>query len=181
MLPTRQDRPVVEGHWEVALSQAVAAARGEVEVVHPPAIPLREAWPWLVLGLALLAVVYVVGLEEGAVSILPGRAIHVVMIAISLLAAVAAVHLRRTLRERHGAEVAALLAAGLYLVVVALAGVALPAVDEVPAGFPASTLVRFREASVGMQAVPWGTIGLVFAATARRVMAGLPLFPRGVR
>jgi len=58
------------------VAEAVAAARREVEVVHPPAISLREAWPWLVLALALLAVVYVVGLEEGAVSILPGRAIH---------------------------------------------------------------------------------------------------------
>ena len=33
--------------------------------------------------------------------------------------------------------------------------------------FPATTLWRFREASVGMQAVMWATIGLVFAAAAR--------------
>jgi hypothetical protein len=48
----------------------------------------------------------------------------------------------------------------------------------VPKEFPAITLFRFREASVGMQAVLWATIGLVFAATAGRVMTGQPILPR---
>jgi hypothetical protein len=104
--------------------------------------------------------------------------LYLAMIAISLLAALAAVRLRRTLYARQGAERATLAAAAVYLVVVVGAGLALPAIDEVPAGFPAGTLFRFREASVGTQAVLWATIGLVFAATARRVMAGLPMLPR---
>lgn len=59
-----------------------------------------------------------------------------------------------------------------------VAGRALPSINEVPASFPAVTLFRFREASIGMQAVIWTTIGLVFAATSRRVMAGQPIFAR---
>ena len=40
--------------------------------------------------------------------------------------------------------------------------------------FPATTLWRFREASLGMQAVLWTTIGVVFAVAAQRVMVGAP-------
>jgi hypothetical protein len=104
--------------------------------------------------------------------------LYLAMIAISLLAAVAAVRVRRTVRRHRDAELATLAAAVVYLAVVVGAGLALPAVDEVPVGFPATTLFRFREASIGVQAVLWATIGLVFAATARRVMAGRPLLPR---
>jgi hypothetical protein len=48
----------------------------------------------------------------------------------------------------------------------------------VPKSFPAETLYRFREASIGMQAILWTTIGLVFAGTAPRVMTGQPIIPR---
>ena len=65
-----------------------------------------------------------------------------------------------------------------YLVVVVVAGWALPSVQEVPRTFPAVTLFRFREASVGMQAVLWTTIGVVFAGTAQRVMTGQTIIPR---
>ena len=64
-----------------------------------------------------------------------------------------------------------------------VAGLALPTINEVPATFPAVTLFKFREASIGMQLVVWTTIGLVFAATSQRVMAGQPIFasPRVAR
>jgi predicted cobalt transporter CbtA len=105
-------------------------------------------------------------------------ALDVTMIAISLLAGVAAVRLRRALRDRRSEPTSILLAAGLYLIVVVAGGLALPSIDEVPADFPADTLFRFREASVGMQAVLWTTIGLVFAATSQRVMTGQTMLPR---
>jgi predicted cobalt transporter CbtA len=105
-------------------------------------------------------------------------AVYVTMIAISLLAGVAAVRLRGALRERHTEQTSILLAAALYLGVVVTAGLALPSASEVPADFPADTLFRFREASVGMQAVLWSTIGLVFAATSQRVMTGQTMLPR---
>jgi predicted cobalt transporter CbtA len=105
-------------------------------------------------------------------------ALYVTMIAISLLAALAAVRFRAALKERRSDSTSTLAAGALYLVIVVIAGLALPSINEVPATFPAVTLFRFREASIGMQLVVWTTIGLVFAATAQRVMAGQPIFGR---
>jgi hypothetical protein len=105
-------------------------------------------------------------------------ALYLIMILISLLAAVAAVRLRGLLAERWSASTATLLAGGGYLLVVVVAGWALPPVQEVPKAFPAVTLYQFREASIGMQAVLWTTIGLVFAGTAQRVMTGQTILPR---
>jgi hypothetical protein len=105
-------------------------------------------------------------------------ALYLIMILISLLAAVAALRLRGLLAERWSASTATLLAGAVYLLVVIVAGWALPPIQEVPRTFPAVTLFRFREASVGMQAVLWATIGLVFAGTAQRVMTGQTMLPR---
>lgn len=96
--------------------------------------------------------------------------LYVVMIAISLAAAVAAVRVRAWSLGRCRPPAAMLVAAGSYLVAVVVAGVLLPGVHEVPRGFPAETLWRFREASIGTQLVLWATLGLVFAASAERVM-----------
>jgi hypothetical protein len=104
--------------------------------------------------------------------------LYLIMILISLLAAVTAVRLRKLLAERLTSSTAALLAIASYLLIVIIAGWALPSVQEVPRTFPAVTLFRFREASVGMQLVLWTTIGLVFAGTAQRVMAGQTILPR---
>ena len=82
-----------------------------------------------------------------------------------MLAAVAAVRLRGQLAERRSGSTATIAAGACYLVVVVIAGLALPAIHEVPKTFPAETLFRFREASIGMQLVLWTTVGLVFAAT----------------
>lgn len=108
-------------------------------------------------------------------------ALYVIMVAISILAAIAAGRLRPALIQRlgsHGATLAALVA---YVGVIVGAGVALPGIHEVPATFPATTLWRFREASVGMQAVLWTTIGVIFASTARRIMTGQPILSRHPR
>jgi hypothetical protein len=104
-------------------------------------------------------------------------ALYATMIAISVLAAVAASRLRPALERRFDASAANLGAGLAFLVVVVAAGLALPAVDEIPKGFPATTLWRFREASVGMQAMLWLTIGLVFAPIAERAMSGQPIIP----
>jgi predicted cobalt transporter CbtA len=104
--------------------------------------------------------------------------LYFLMVWISIFAAVAAVRLRVVLAARGGATRATVLGALLYLVLVIGAGLALPGVHEVPRGFPAETLYRFREASIGMQLVMWATIGLAFAYAAERVMHGRPVFPR---
>lgn len=46
------------------------------EAVHPPAVTLDGSWPWALFGLALLALLYFVGLDEGAASLVPGHAVH---------------------------------------------------------------------------------------------------------
>jgi hypothetical protein len=104
--------------------------------------------------------------------------LYVVMLACSLLAALAAARVRIALARRRSAGLATLLASATYLAVVVVAGLALPGVHEVPRAFPAETLWRFREASVGMQAVLWTTVGLLFAVTAQRAMSGRALVPR---
>jgi hypothetical protein len=104
--------------------------------------------------------------------------LYVTMIAISILAAVAATRLRPALVKRFDAHAANVAAGLLFLVVVVAAAVALPSVNEIPKDFPATTLWRFREASLGMQAVMWLTIGLVFGNAASRALRGLPVIPR---
>ena len=105
-------------------------------------------------------------------------ALYLIMILISVLAAIAAVRLRKVLAERWSGSTATLVAGLAYLLLVIVAGALLPSINEVPKTFPAVTLFRFREASLGMQAVIWTTIGLVFGVTAERVMAGRTILPR---
>jgi hypothetical protein len=46
------------------------------EAIHPPSISLRELAPWALFAAAPLALVYLVGMEEGALSLIPGTTIH---------------------------------------------------------------------------------------------------------
>jgi hypothetical protein len=39
-------------------------------------IPLREVLPWVIFGALLLLMIYFVGAEEGATSIIPGMYVH---------------------------------------------------------------------------------------------------------
>ncbi len=80
---------------------------------------------------------------------------------ISIVAMVGAAILRQRLAPRQGAWTAALSAAAAYIVVIAVAEVLLPDINEVPDGFPAVVLWRFRIASLGMQFVMWSAIGLL--------------------
>jgi Probable cobalt transporter subunit (CbtA) len=104
--------------------------------------------------------------------------LYFTMLAISLLAAVAAVRVRSILARRLDAGPATLCAVAAFVAIVVAGGIALPGVNEVPVGFPADTLWDFRKATVGTQAVLWATVGLVFAATAPRVLAGRPIWQR---
>jgi peptidoglycan/LPS O-acetylase OafA/YrhL len=86
-------------------------------------------------------------------------ALYLSMIAVSILAAVVAVRVRRPL-----------LGPAVYIVLVAAAALILPGVHEVPKGFPADTLWHFRLASLGTQACIWATLGLGFGALADRLL-----------
>jgi len=48
------------------MSDATAVPSGEAGTLHPPAISLREAWPWTLFAGALLLLAYLVGFGEGA-------------------------------------------------------------------------------------------------------------------
>jgi predicted cobalt transporter CbtA len=103
-------------------------------------------------------------------------ALYFFMMVVSIAAMVGAVSLRRRLLSRHGEWSATLAAAGGYFVVVAAAQIALPAVNEVPDGFPAVVLWNFRVASLGMQFIMWAAIGLTFGwltERAERIRPGL--------
>jgi hypothetical protein len=102
-------------------------------------------------------------------------ALYGMMILLSILSAVAAVRLRPWLEERLGGHAGKLGAGLLFLILVTVAGVALPSVNEMPRDFPASTLWSFRLASLGTQAVMWTTIALVFGLATQRVMTGQPV------
>jgi len=107
--------------------------------------------------------------------------LQLAMMAISLLAAIAAVRVRRAALTRVSPASAAAIAGAVYIAIVVVAGLAMPAVQEVRRAFPATTLWQFRQASVGMNAVLWATIGLLFAAAVPRVMAGRPVLARSAR
>jgi uncharacterized BrkB/YihY/UPF0761 family membrane protein len=55
-----------------------------------------------------------------------------------------------------------LLAAGPFVAIAGLFSYLLPAINEVPAGFPADVLWRFRLSSWALQLVLWTAIGLLF-------------------
>jgi predicted cobalt transporter CbtA len=95
-------------------------------------------------------------------------ALYFSMIAISLAAMIAAGMLRLRLLPRYGAWNTFLIAAGAYLIVVIVVGLALPPINEVPAQFPAVVLWQFRVASFGAQLIMWATLGLVFGALTER-------------
>ena len=45
-------------------------------ISRPATIPVREIVPWLIFAVLLLAMIYFVGVEEGATSIIPGMYVH---------------------------------------------------------------------------------------------------------
>ncbi len=95
-------------------------------------------------------------------------AFYFAFIAISLATMIASVMLQRRLLDRMGAWNATLLAGAGYLIVVFVAALLLPTVNEVPDAFPAVVLWQFRIASLGAQCLMWTTIGLVFGALTER-------------
>jgi len=62
----------------------------------------------------------------------------------------------------------------LTAVLIALAAWLLPHIDEVPAGFPASLLWRFRLASLAVQGVFWLAMADLFGRSAERLLQARP-------
>ncbi|OAA28496.1 putative cobalt transporter subunit (CbtA) [Frankia sp. EI5c] len=100
--------------------------------------------------------------------------LYVVLVAVAVLAALIAAQAGRVLAARVGPWNAALAAAGVFTVLVTVAAVLLPVVNEVPDSFPPELLWRFRLSSLGAQALVWVVLGLGFGPLADRVLNPAP-------
>jgi hypothetical protein len=96
--------------------------------------------------------------------------LYFLMIAISLGTMILAANMRKALAGRWGSWNATLIVAACYLAVVVIAALLMPVIDEVPEGFPAVILWKFRVASMGAQIIMWSTLALVFGAFAEKLM-----------
>lgn len=90
------------------------------------------------------------------------------MLLISVLAAIAAVVVARSLLGRFDGVTAGLVAGGGFVVVVTVAGLLLPDVNEVGA-FPADLLWYFRRSSILTLASLWATIAVVLTVLVGRL------------
>ncbi|EMF02081.1 CbtA family protein [Streptomyces mobaraensis NBRC 13819 = DSM 40847] len=97
-------------------------------------------------------------------------ALYFLMIVLSVLLSVGAVVLGRALLPRLGGWNASVAAGAALLVAVGLAYAFLPPVDEVPDGFPADVLWRFRLAALAVQGTLWAGFGLLFGRLAERLL-----------
>jgi hypothetical protein len=100
----------------------------------------------------------------------PRAGLYLAMVVISIGAMVSAILVGRGLYRNHGLWTAVIAGGALYVVVVLIANLILPDVQEVPENFPALVLWRFRIANLGIQAVLWTTMGLLFGYLTERSM-----------
>jgi len=105
----------------------------------------------------------------GAAGTIQARTVaYLVMLLLSVLTTMGAVILQRRLVRGRGGWDASLIAAGGFGMAFAMGALLMPSFAEVPAGFPADVLWRFRIASVGTQLVLWLGIGLAFGMLTER-------------
>ncbi|MGW0580638.1 CbtA family protein [Streptomyces sp. NPDC002920] len=133
----------------------------------------------LLLSACALAVVYVVPFLKypanppavGNPDTIGNRTtLYFLMIVLSVLLAVAAALLGKRLAPKLGTWNATVTAVGAFALAIGLAFAFLPAVNEVPSGFPATVLWRFRLSALAIQATLWGGFGLVFGELAERLL-----------
>lgn len=88
--------------------------------------------------------------------------LYLAMVCGGLLSLLAAARVMWSVPDRVAPWVRQLLGAGTFVALVGFLALVLPAVDEVPKGFPASLLWQFRLSALGTQAVLWTALGIVF-------------------
>jgi predicted cobalt transporter CbtA len=103
----------------------------------------------------------------------PRTGLYLAMLLISIGAMVSAVLVGRGMTRKHGVWTGSLIGAGVYIVIFFIGQWILPDVLETPSDFPAVVLYRFRIANMGIEAVLWATMGLLFGyLTERSMQAG---------
>ena len=141
-----------------------AFAYGRIGITHPRTLSAVLA------ALGFVAIVLVPTLKYPANPPSVGRpetigvrtAAFFLLIVFSVAAMVLALQVRRKFSIRLGDWNSSLLAGALFLLIMGIVCYVLPVVDEVPAGFPVTLMWRFRIASLGIQAVMWATLGILF-------------------
>ncbi|KAK1182717.1 CbtA family protein [Streptomyces sp. NBS 14/10] len=100
--------------------------------------------------------------------------LYLLMMVGSVLLAIAATILGKRLAPKLGTWYATVAAVAAFALVIGLAFAFLPAVNEVPADFPATVLWRFRLSALAIQVTLWGGFGLVFGELAERLLSPKP-------
>ncbi|MFJ7071194.1 CbtA family protein [Streptomyces sp. NPDC098781] len=100
--------------------------------------------------------------------------LYFLMMLLSVLLAIAATLLGRRLAPATGAWWATVSAVAAFALVIGIAYAVLPVIDEVPAGFPASVLWRFRLSALAIQVTLWTGFGLLFGELAERLLDPKP-------
>ncbi|CAB3806755.1 hypothetical protein LMG28614_06453 [Paraburkholderia ultramafica] len=139
------------------------------------ALSARALSAWLALG-AFIALVIVPNIKYPANPPSVGdpetigmrTGLFFLMIAISLAAMVFSLKVRRRAALKLGAWNGSIVAGLVFVAIIAAVQLSMPAVSEVPTAFPAVLLWKFRIAAIGMQAIMWTTIGLLFGALVER-------------
>jgi predicted cobalt transporter CbtA len=96
-------------------------------------------------------------------------ALYFSFVAISVIAALAALLAGRSLAVRWGSWYASIAAGAGYLVLTLVALRLMPTYNEVPADFPAAVLYDFRRASLITQLALWAVLGLTLAELVHRL------------
>jgi predicted cobalt transporter CbtA len=156
---------------------AFAFAFGRMPVTNPRALSA------LLAGLGFVALAVVPALKYPANPPSVGNpetiglrtAAYFLLIAVSVLTMVLAVKVERHLHQRLGSWNALLVAAVLFVIVVAAVSHFLPDFNEVPAGFPVTLMWKFRVAALEMQMLLWSVLGLFFGWLVDRSFAARQL------
>ncbi len=96
--------------------------------------------------------------------------LFLVMIIISIAAMLFAASIGRRAAATMGGWNASILAGAAFIVIIVIAQILLPTINEVPDAFPAVVLWKFRVASIGIETILWTTIGLVFGVLAEKAL-----------
>jgi predicted cobalt transporter CbtA len=149
-----------------------AVAYGRIAMIGPRTLSLLLAIAAFIAVALVPALKYpptppAVGLHE---TVGFRTATYFAMIGLSLSALILAIKLGRGFAGKFGAFNGGVAAVAIYVVIMFIVQMALPAINEVPDDFPATILWDFRVASFGMQALLWSVIGIGFGLMAEPVL-----------
>ncbi|GGH00980.1 CbtA family protein [Silvibacterium dinghuense] len=98
-------------------------------------------------------------------------AAYFLLLAFAVVSMVLAIKLQKSLHRKMGVWNASLLAAVFFVFAITAAAHFLPNIDEVPSGFPATLLWKFRVAALELQVLLWSVLGFVFGWFADRSLS----------